>query len=238
MFPEGISAQDSINIQNSYVNNWIRQQLLLQKAEKNLSGEQKDFRKQLEDYRKSLIIYQYKSDLISQNLDTIVTNDEIEAYYNENIMNFELRENIVRVWYVKVDRGFSQVKQLKRYMLSEMPDDLDKLEKICVENAENYFLDEKKWLYFNDLLKEIPIQTYNQEAFLRTRSFVEIEDEPYLYLLRIIDFKISESTSPLSLEKDNIRNIIVNKRKLDLVNRMQENLYNEALKAGDFQLFN
>jgi hypothetical protein len=237
LFPEGIGAQDSINIQNSYINSWINQQLMLHKAMKNLPSGQKDFDKQLEEYKNSLIIYRYKSELIRQNLDTIVPDTEIEAYYNANIADFELQENIVRVWYVKLKRDFKQVPQVRRYMRSENAEDIDKLEKICISHAENYFLDENKWLYFNDLLKEIPIQTYNQEAFLRTRSFVEIEDDPYLYLLRILDFKTSESTSPLSLEKNNIRNIIINKRKIDMVNRLQDDIYQEATASGDYEIF-
>lgn len=81
---EGISVNDSLFRTKAFIDNWIRRQLLIHQAENNIDKSELDFSKQIEDYRTSLIIYKYESLLIEQNLDTIVSEDEIAKYIEEN----------------------------------------------------------------------------------------------------------------------------------------------------------
>ncbi|MFH0864606.1 MAG: peptidyl-prolyl cis-trans isomerase, partial [Bacteroidota bacterium] len=111
------------------------------------------------------------------------------------------------------------------------------LEDYCKKYAVNYFLDDSTWLYFSDLLKEIPVKTYNQEDYLKYNRFIEMEDSTYTYFLNIKDFEIKESVSPLSFEKNNVRKIILNKRKLELVEEIEESIFNDALKNEDFEIY-
>jgi hypothetical protein len=90
---------------------------------------------------------------------------------------------------------------------------------------------------FDDLLKEIPIQTYNKELFLQNNRFVEVSDSLNYYFLNIKDFKIRNSISPLSFEKENIKNIILNKRKLLLINSMKQDVYNDALNNNKIEIY-
>jgi hypothetical protein len=232
--PENTSSQDSIRIMDDYIDNWIRQKVLLNQAEKNLTKEQKDFTRQLEDYRNSLIIFTYQEELIRQNIDTVVSEKEIVDYYNANTSDFELKDNIVKVWYVKLNKN-EKVNVFSQLLRSDKPNDRKKLLDMAAKYAVNAFLDDQNWLVFNDILKEIPIETYNQEEYLKNNRFIQIEDSLYTYLLNIKGFMIKESVSPLSFEKENIRSIIINKRKIKLIEDMQQSIYNDALKAGDFE---
>lgn len=233
--PEGLSGEDSVQVIRDYVDNWIRKRLLIRQAENNLSKEQKDFTKKMEDYRNSLIIYTYEQELIRQSLDTVVTEQEIVNYYNANKQEFELKDNIVKVLYVKLQKK-NQVARFRQLMQSESPADVKKLHDLATRHAVNSFLDDQSWLVFDDILKEIPIKTYNQEEYLKNNRFIEIEDSLFTYLLNIKGFMIKESLSPLSFETENIRSIILNKRKLALIGNMEKNLYNNALKDGDFEV--
>ena len=112
------------------------------------------------------------------------------------------------------------------------------LEDYCHQYAMNYFLDDTTWLLFDDLLKEIPIRTYDQEQFLQNNRNIEIEDSSMIYFVNIKGFMIKESLSPLSFEKENIRSLIINKRKLQLVQEMEKAAYEQALKDNDFEIFN
>ena len=103
--------------------------------------------------------------------------------------------------------------------------------------AEEYFLDNETWVLFNNLTKNIPIKTYNQELFLKNNRFIEITDVPYHYLINFIDFKIKESISPLSIEKENIRRIILNKRKMELIKNMENEIFDYALKNNKFEIY-
>ena len=230
------AGADSALLAGEIIDQWIRQRLLLKQAGKNLSSDQMNFERQLEEYRNSLIIYTYEKELIRQKLDTLVTDADIRQYYDAHQADFELKDNIVKVLYVKVPKE-SPANSARIWIRSEKPDDRKKLQDFCHKYAVNYYLDDQNWLLFNDILKEIPIKTYNQEEYLKNNRYIEIEDSLYNYLLNIRGFLIRESVSPLSFEYDNIRNIIINKRKLELIGNMRNDLYNDALKRGEFEVY-
>lgn len=235
--PDGTSKKDSISIVRNYINNWIKQKLVLYTAEKNLSSSQKDFEKQLEAYKNSLIIFNYEKELIKQKLDTMVSDDSIKAYYGRNQKDFLLKDNIVKVWYVKMLLNSANKATVRQ--LYKMDDETSKntLEEYCKKYAVNYFLDDSTWLYFSDLLKEIPVKTYNQEDYLKYNRYIEMDDSTYTYFLNIKDFQIKENVSPLSFEKENVRKIILNKRKIDLIEEIEESIFNDAMKNEDFEIY-
>ncbi|HET6244931.1 MAG: hypothetical protein H0V01_00155 [Bacteroidetes bacterium] len=233
----GLSQEDSVAKANSYINNWIRQTLIYSHAEKNLSEDQKMFEQKLEDYKRSLIIYTFERELIDQILDTIVTREQIEFYYDQNKQNFELKDNIIKVRYIKVDKSAPDLEKVKVWYKSNKEIDLIALENYAYQFAQNFFLDENNWLLFEDLLKEIPILTYNKEEFLKNNRFVEVEDSVSYYFVNIRGFKIKNSISPMNFEMDNIRNILINKRKIELINKMKNDIYEKALQANDIEIF-
>lgn len=233
----GTTGKDSLVVVSSFIQNWVQQQLIIQQAKKNLSDAQMDFTKQLEDYKNSLLIYEYENALVRQKLDTLVTDEEIELYYDANQQNFQLKDNIVKMQYVKLPVKSGQVKQFKKLMGSGDPDDQNKLAELCEKQSLDYFLDDQNWLLFNDVLKQIPIVTYNQEDFLKNNKYLEYQDSLFIYLVLFKDFKIKESLSPMSFERQRIIDIILNKRKMDLITRMQQDIYINAQKKNDFEIY-
>jgi hypothetical protein len=237
LVPAGTMPKDSIAISKGFIDNWVRQQLLLNQARKNLTKSQLDFSKQLENYNNSLVIYEYENALLRQNLDTLITEEELQIYYDLNQQNFLLKENIVQFQYVKLPLKTPNARQFQKLLNSGNQEDQTKLSELCEKQAADYFLDDQNWLLFSDLLKQIPIKTYNQEDFLKNHREFEFEDSTFQYLVRFRDFKIKESVSPYSFEKQRLRDIILNKRKIDLLNKMHEDIYSNALKKNDIELY-
>lgn len=233
----GTLPNDSLVLTRSFIESWIRQRLIIQQAEKNLTSAQLDFTKQLEDYKNSLTIYAYENALVRQKLDTLITDEELQNYYDANLQNFLLKDNIVKIEYVKLPLKSAVSKQIKKLLTSGKPDDKDKLADLCEKNAADYFLDSDNWLLFSDVLKQIPVKTYNQEEFLKNHRDLEYQDSMYIYLVRFRDFKIKESVSPLDFEKQRIRDIILNKRKIELIGRMQDDLFLDAQKKNVFEIY-
>lgn len=233
----GTLPKDSILITKNFIDNWIRQRLVIQQAEKNLSKDQLDFSRQLDNYKNSLTIYAYENALVRQNLDTLITDDEIQNFYEANQQNFLLKDNIVQVQYVKLPLKSTMSKQIKKLLISGNPEDKNRLADLCEKHAADYFLDGENWLLFNDVLKQIPVRTYNQEEFLKNHRDLEYQDSTYTYLLRFKDFKIKESISPLNFEKQHIRDMILNKRKMELIGRMQEDIFSNAQKKNIFEIY-
>jgi hypothetical protein len=235
--PYGIKGKDSIELVKKYIQQWVQDELVLQYAKSNLTEEQLNIEKEVEEYRKNLIIYNYQKELISQKLDTVVQAGEIEKYYNTYSSNFILKDNIAHVYYIKLNKKTPGIEKVKRWYVSNNPKDIDNLRSFCIQFAENYFLDDNTWLLFDDILKEVPIENYNTELLLKNNTNIELADSSFVYFLRIKGYKIKNSVSPLSFERDNIKNIIINKRKLQLIDEMKREVYNHALDNNDFEIF-
>ena len=233
--PKDISTNDSAALMKNYIEKWIVDELVLKNAEENLTTEQLNVEKQLSEYRKNLIIFNYNSELIRQKLDTAISASEIENYYNQNKESFTLKDNIVKVWYIKVNQKAPNVEKIKNWYKSENPKDFIALKTYCLQFAENFFLDENNWLLFDDLMKEIPGTTLNPDFFLRTNKFIDVADSSFRYFVNIKSYKIKNTLSPLAFEKENIRNIIINKRKLDLIEEMKRTVLENG--KGNFEIF-
>jgi hypothetical protein len=235
--PPGTNKKDSVQFISNFIDYWIRQQLIYKQADKNLTIDLKNFDKQLKEYKNSLLIYTYEKELIKQKLDTIVSDKEIASYYELNPNNFELKDNIVKVIYVKLPLNSASISNVRILYKSDNPNDKKELGNLCQKFAVNSSLEEDTWFYFTDLLKEIPIKTYNQEEYLSNHKYIEMQDSLYYYFVKINGFKIKESTSPLSMERENIRNIIINKRKLKLIEDMHNDTYIKAQINKDFEKY-
>jgi hypothetical protein len=237
VIPAGIPSDDSARRAENFINSWVKEKLLVHKAETNLGSEQKNVEKQLQEYRNSLIIYAYEKELVRQKLDTIVTDDLIQKYYETHPNDFELKDNIMKVIYVKVDKKAPNISKLRTLMQSSRPQDKIELESYCKQFGQNYFLDDNVWLLFDDLLKEVPIETYNKELFLQNNKFVELADSASFYFVNIKGVMTRNSHSPLAFEKENIRNIILNQRKLEMIEQMHTDLYKEAMENKDIEIY-
>jgi hypothetical protein len=235
--PGHVHGADSLAIAQQYIRNWVRQQVILKNAEDNLDEEKKNVEKKLREYRNSLLTYAYERELVAQHLDTVVSDQEIGEFYEKNKSNFELKDNIIRVIYLKLSKRTPKLNKAREWYRSESPKDRKLLAEYATQYALNYYLDDESWLLFDNLVKEIPIRTYDQEQFLRNNRNIEIEDSSNIYLVSIKGFKIKNSLSPLSFETANIRSMIINQRKLALIEEIENQAYDIASKNGDIEIY-
>ncbi|MDZ7741876.1 MAG: hypothetical protein U5Q03_09040 [Bacteroidota bacterium] len=237
LIPPGTHAKDSLMLAKNFINNWVRQNLVIQQAEQNLTEEQKDFERQLETYRNSLIIYQYERLLIEQKLDTVVTEEQVADYYDKNPENFELRENLLIANYIVLESDARESRELAKLIQSDEAEDYEKIRQVCDSLGLECYLNNEKWISFTELNMHIPVNTLDEENFIRNKKFTEIKEEPYLYLLRIRDFRIKGDTAPLSYASDDIRRVILNKRKTMLIKQMEEEMFNSALEKNEIDIY-
>lgn len=235
--PEGASITDSIQRASTFIDSWIRRQVLIHQAENNLDKEALDLDKQLEEYRNSLVIYAYESQLINQKLDTLVSEDEILDYYEQNKEDFQLRNTMVRAAYIIIDENSEHKAELKKLL-----SDPDTLMLQNIENqAANYggksFVNVDQWMRLDELTNIIPIEIFNAESFLKKNKFVSFDMNEYTYMVRFVEHLLEESTSPLEMVRDNIKSVILAQRKQTMIKKMQESLYEKAKKERAFEVY-
>ena len=232
-----VTPADSAVIVGNYIDHWLKKQLILQKAELNLTDEQKNVDKQIEDYRSSLIIYKYKQKFIEQKLDTVITDKIIEEYYDSYASEFKLNNNIIIPLYIKILKTTPDIFKLRKWYKSEENDDIKQLEEYCYQYAKKFVFLEDNWISFSDLLKEVPIKINNHEQYLKYNKFIEAQDTLYYYFINIKDYKLKNEVSPLSIIENKIISIILNKRKLQLIQYLEKNMYQDALGNNDFEVY-
>lgn len=237
MLPSDISKMDSLAQVNAVVNSWIHRQILIHQAEINLPAEQLDFSRQLQDYRNSLVIYAYETQLIEQYLDTIVSDEEIAAYYEENKEDFQLRSTMVKAAYVILDEDCKQMKEFKKLMSDRDTLDLPRLDALVETDAVAASLDVDSWVRLEDLLLKVPVEIYNSESFLKRNRFVSFEKDDLQYMVRFEDYLLEKSVSPLEIEREKIKSILLLKRKKELLSRLNEELYEKAEKEKVFEIY-
>lgn len=236
--PQGISHSDSIALAKNFINNWVKNRLMIVQAERNLTEEQLDFSKQLEDYRNSLVIYRYETLLIDQELDTVVTDAQIMSFYQSHLGDFELKENILRAYYAIVNSETPLLDQVLEVF--DLPDALAVDSLLYFEKSDDMLslsVDTSYWMSFFQFQQIIPIESYNQELFLKNKRLIRIEENGMVFLVKVVNFKIKDDISPLEVERQDIRHIIINQRKVKLIKKVRDDIYKKALYNNDFEIF-
>lgn len=232
-----LSPEDSAEVANTYIDTWVKEQLLLQKAMQNLSENQIDFEQQLEDYRNSLVIYAYENELIKQKLDTNVTMSQVERYFKDNISNFELRQDIVLFRLIKVLNSAPKQDTLIEWMPRSDREANDKLVEYCAQFANRCDLDTNNWLPYSSLVKLIPSQSNEDEIDLQKRDLQIISDTLETAYLHVIATRNKGEIAPVEYVKDQIVEIVKNKRRLALLSGVREEIFEEATLNRKYELY-
>lgn len=238
IFPQGISADDSIRIAHKYISNLVKLELLREKAENNLTdaGKQK-IEKQLNSSRTSLYIHEYENKMMKQRIDTLITEEEAEAYYNDKLEKFSLQKNIIKALYIKLPVSAPHLDDLRTWYKSEKPEDLTELESYCYQYATKYDDFNEDWIYFDELVKMLPLDPGNQERYLRRNKNTELSDSTYHYFVHIDEFRVKSETAPFEFVRSKINDIIFNERKIRFIVELENNIYNDAREAGNFVIY-
>ena len=234
-----IMNEDSASRVRRYVENWTEEQFFLQQAKELVQEDAAYLNELIEEYKRNLLIYELEKQWIETFSDTLVSEEDIQLYYDNNKDNFQLRKNIVKIRYIKISKDIitKELHKVKTWVQVSNTVNDSLLRKYGEENADNYFLD-NIWLYFDDVLREIPISSnYNQERYLQSNTYVQLQEGEFIYLVKFIDFKIKDSTTPLEFETENIRKYILIQRKSKWLEDKRKIMYEEAVSSSKIKLW-
>lgn len=236
--PSGASTEDSMAITSQYIEQWIDQMVIISKAEKNV---RQDFSKQMEHYRNSLLVHAYEQQILAQNIDTTVSDNEIAEYYDSHHDDFLLASPIVKMVYVKIRKETPQ--KIRQRITSLMTtsnisdESIVKIQQAASPYSIEISMSYDQWMPLGDLRNKIPDIAFSNPSYLRYHNFMQQEDSTGVSLINLIDYKITNERAPLEVERDNIKAIIINHRRVEFIKRMRQDIRQEAEQKGQIERY-
>ena len=228
ILPEGLSDEDRAAFIDNYIKKWVIRNLMYEIASKNVDNS-KEIEQLVSDYRKSLTIHRYQQKLIQQKIKE-PSESQIKEYYNNNSEKFQLKENLVKGLYLKLPKTAPKMEELKRLIANQTPENLQEIEKYSYQYAVNYEYFGNNWVALSDLMNKIP---FNESASnILHRKLTTVEDEEFMYMLAINDFKEIGSIEPYDFAKDKVKIILMNINKNTYLTNFEEELYKKAEQRG------
>lgn len=237
VIPSGTNNQDSMLLAKRYTETWVKDMLMQRRAEESLTEEQMDFESQIEEYHRSLIIYTYRQNLLQQKMDTVVSESEINSYYEENSKNFVLDQNVIKGTFIKVPLSAPNLDQLRRWSWNNREQDLDQLEKYCISYAEKYNDFNDTWIDFSTIKNQLPIRISDPVRYLNSYRNIEASDSLFRYLVHISDHLTEGEVAPVELVTEDITNIILNKRKFKFIDDLENRVYSDGVSKNQFEIY-
>lgn len=236
---EDTSPEDSSIIISNYITRWATQQLLIDRAELNLSdSQQKEFNTLVSNYRKELYTNAYTEAVVSRDLDTSLNKAEIEDYYAQNKENFILNEDLVKLRYINLARNSNNLDELKTKFRRFNEKDKQELIDMALQ-FKNYSLNDSVWVKTKSVYNKIgPLSVENRASLLKKSNFMELQDSLNVYLVYVNDVLSRNEQAPLEYASATIREILLNKRKQALIKELEKDITKDAIKNNEFEIYN
>ncbi len=237
--PQNLSAEDSLIFLKHYVNQWAREKAIIEHAVFNLNIEELELDLLVKNYKNALIKQRFEQNYLNQYLDTVITQESMLEYYTKNKNIFILKESIIKLVYIRTSKFAPDLDELKERMLLDYEEeDINWLIDYSHLYAKRSNFDLDNWIKFSDFINELPIQEFQSNNLLNeTDEVIQIEDEEDYYLLKIVDYAIKDQIPPLTYVKDQVHSLILHQRKKELLQSLENNLFEKALKEGKFEFY-
>tara|TARA_Y100000385_G_C12981365_1_gene588562 strand:- start:1 stop:912 length:912 start_codon:yes stop_codon:yes gene_type:complete len=234
--PNGTSPEDSVAMASRYMDQWIREQVMVHQAELRLPDGDADFSRELEAYRNALLLHAYKDRYVRERLETMVSDEEASSYYERNKASFILTDYSVRVLFVSAPAAMDeQMDEMRDAMASLDSSQFLSMERWCVENGATFSLADDIWWTLGELTKEVPLQLYRAETQIARRRPIEFEAEERIHLVRFLEHALKNEVAPFEAVRNQVDELILHQRRKKLLLDLEENLVVSAWSEGAVQ---
>ncbi|WP_281987248.1 peptidyl-prolyl cis-trans isomerase [Aquimarina aggregata] len=239
ILPQNSSKEDSVHIIKNYINTWATRQLFIDQAKRNLTqNELKEFDELVQNYQSTLYINAYKNAVIDKSINMEVTEQDLESYYKQNLENFNLNEELVKLRYLHLPSDYKNIVATQRQLNRFKEEDIDEL-KLKESEFIAYSLNDSIWIQLDQVLNKIPILKKQEKSkLLRSGKYVQLRDSTGVYMVKIKDVLNRKEKAPLQYIKPTIRQIILNKRKLELIKKIEKDITRDAVENKQFEVYN
>ena len=237
LLPKGLAAEDSTRMALQYIATWASDLIYINIAEEQLSKAERDVTKELEDYRKSLLKYRYEQLYVNERLDTAVTDEQVQEYFEVHQDNFRLPRPVVKAKFLSIFSDSPAKEQIKRRMSSDDIDVLVEADSLAFSAAHRYIGWNDMWIDASVLAREFGMD-YVSMFSLKKGDWIEVDGEDGLSRIAYITDMVDEGmTAPMDYAAPSIRDMIISSRKQKLIATLEQDLLKDARDNGKFVIY-
>ena len=226
--PLNLTPDDSVLFAENYIQTWIEDALLYERAEDNVRDSEK-VKALVESYHRALVMHTYQEELVKQQLRDEITQTEVADYYEKNKSLFVLEKPVVKGLFIKVPLQSSGLADVRRWYKRNTQDAIEKLEKYSLRHAVTYDYFYDVWRPLEEIEAMVPAKSWPSESdYLKRNRDVELKDTAYHYFLHIEEFQGKGEQKPIDFAQEEIKEILINLKRVDFINRVKEDLYRQA----------
>ena len=232
---QGKPAEDSLNALHRYIENWAYHTLLIKQAKRNVDTMR--INQLVNQYKNDLLIETYKNLLTEKYLDTIVPADTLQVYFDKYQMYFKAKKALINPQYLVVRKNHPKISKLKKWFFDTKPEWQDSLIKNS-KDFNKFDLSGKKWYEIDQFKKEFPVFSHTADRYIlkKSKKFM-LTDSLSLYLVFVKQVVQSGENLPLDFIKDDLKQLILSKRKQNQLKKLEKDLKTEAIKKKIFKIF-
>jgi len=229
--PSGLNPEDSLEMFQTYVTSWLKEQILLHEANKVLSISEKSFDDKIRKYREHLLIEAYFNKMTQDSLKFLVSDQELKHFIGEYKESEPIQKNVVRVNYVKLSKNSKVGNSIKEILFDDVKriHEKNKLVTLCSDSLE-YFLDDNQWILLDYLENDFPFSINIKDQLLRDHKKMDVSDDYYRYIIVFLDFKTQYTSHESDEEQNSLRNLLIQQKKVNYINKLKESLYKKAIQ--------
>ena len=238
LVPKGTSKKDSIAIVKSFIDRWATQKLLFEAAQRNIGKDKvSEFNALIDQYKVDLYTKDYIESLVIRQIDTVVTEVQIEEYYAKNKQYFKNSSELVKLRYINLVKENPKFAKIKSKFSSFTKKDRKELEQLAVQ-FKSYAFNDSIWVDINQVYEKIPfINLENKQKYISSGMNFQYPDSTTVWLVKVNNVLPKDSPTPLEFLKPTIKQIIINNRKLDLINTIEKEITNDAIKDNKYEIY-
>ena len=236
IIPKDLSKEDSIVLANQYITSWAKRMLLYSKAQEELSNEDKNVDQQLQEYKMQLLIFRYQDKYLMERLDTTVSDEEGQEYYNKHKDLFVSQDGAARGRYLVINRDSRNLPAIIRAAKGRNEEDVQAFEELASAFAVRYEDFSDAWITLPDLSREMGCGFVELKERISASDMVEINDSLYTKLFVAIEKVLPGKVAPYDYSRRKVREIFLGRRKQELIKTLEEEIYTEALNNKDLKI--
>jgi len=238
LVPAGTSKEDSLLIVRDFINRWASQKLIIESAERNISDKKKaEYNALLKQYKIDLYSKAYIEEVVKNTVDTIVKQEELKEYYNQNKENFKTNGTLVRLRYINLSKDNPRFGTIKNKFFNYTKKDKKFWDTYALQ-FKSFALNDSVWVDMGQVYSKLPfVNPDNREALIQTGKRIEKTINDDVYFVKITTVIDKNQLSPFQYIKPTLKEVILNRRKLELIKKFEKEIIDDAIKNKDYEIY-